>query len=467
VSRIAIIGAGLSGRLLALNLLRFVSSDAAVSVHMLDRGDERAMGPAYSYEADYLLLNVPAGRMGAFSEDPAHFLTWNRDRGANAGPWDFLSRRLYRDYILAVMREALQARAGGTTFEYVRGEVTDIETEGGCATIHVKDKGRIVADKAVLALGNFPPRHPPIVNQSALESERYIGNPWDPGVLDCLSPRDTVFLIGTGQTTVDLAVALHRRAHEGRIIALSRRGLLPLAHRGFDPYESFFEEIKESKTILDTFRIVCKHLDRAESMGIDKRAVIDSLRPDTQTIWLGLVEDEKRRFLRHLFRYWEIIRSRIPPESEAIVDAMRADGQLEVLAGRIRDLVESQAAMEVHYVPRGRIRHEVATAALVINCVGPESDYRRIEQKLVRNLMRRRLIRPGPAYLGVDALPNGAIIGQNGAASHVLCTLGSSMKGVLWEVLAVPEIRVQAERLARLFLDDDRPRRDASSTHAH
>jgi uncharacterized NAD(P)/FAD-binding protein YdhS len=320
---------------------------------MLDRGDERAMGPAYSYEADYLLLNVPAGRMGAFSEDPAHFLTWNRDRGANAGPWDFLSRRLYRDYILAVMRAALQARAGGTTFEYVRGEVTDIETEGGCATIHVKDKGRIVADKAVLALGNFPPRHPPIVNQSALESERYIGNPWDPGVLDCLSPRDTVFLIGTGQTTVDLAVALHRRAYEGRIIALSRRGLLPLAHRGFDPYESFFEEIKESKTILDTFRIVCKHVDRAESMGIDKRAVIDSLRPDTQTIWLGLVEDEKRRFLRHLFRYWEIIRSRIPPESEAIVDAMRADGQLEVLAGRIRDLVESQAAMEVHYVPRG------------------------------------------------------------------------------------------------------------------
>jgi hypothetical protein len=50
------------------------------------------------------------------------------------------------------------------------------------------------------------------------------------------------------------------------------RGLLPLAHSGFDPYESFFEEIKESKTILDTFRIVCKHLDRAESMGIDKRA---------------------------------------------------------------------------------------------------------------------------------------------------------------------------------------------------
>ena len=90
-------------------------------------------------------------------------------------------------------------------------------------------------------------------------------------------------------------------------------------------------------------------------MGIDKRAVIDSLRPDTQTIWLGLAQNEKRRFLRHVFRYWEIIRSRIPPESAAIIDGMRASGQLEVLAGRILELAESEAAMNVDYVPQGRL----------------------------------------------------------------------------------------------------------------
>jgi uncharacterized NAD(P)/FAD-binding protein YdhS len=66
--------------------------------------------------------------------------------------------------------------------------------------------------------------------------------------------------------------------------------------------------------------------------------------------------------------------------------------------------------------------------------------------------MRRGLIRPGPAQLGIDALPNGAIIGQDGTASGVLHTLGSTMRGVLWEVLAVPEIRMQAERLARALL---------------
>jgi uncharacterized NAD(P)/FAD-binding protein YdhS len=264
-----------------------------------------------------------------------------------------------------------------------------------------------------------------------------------------------VFLVGTGQTTVDLAVALNKRAHKGRIIAISRHGLLPYTHRGFEHYASFFGEIKDLRRILDVFRAVRKHLERAELMGTDWRAVIDSLRPDTQTLWLGLATGEKRRFLRHIFRYWEICRSRIPPESGAIIHTMRASGQLEIVAGRIRNLAETEAALEVHYTSRGAARNKVERAAAVINCIGPESDYDRIDETLVKNLMRRGLIRPGPANLGIDALPDGAIIGRDGASSSVLYTLGSPMKGVLWEVLAVPDIRVQAERLAHLLLKVD------------
>jgi uncharacterized NAD(P)/FAD-binding protein YdhS len=187
-------------------------------------------------------------------------------------------------------------------------------------------------------------------------------------------------------------------------------------------------------------------------MGIDERAVIDSLRPDTQTLWLGIPTAEKRRFLRHLFRYWEIIRSRIPPESEAVIATMRDSGQFNVIAGRIRDFVETEAALEVHYIPRGRTTDEVEKAVLVINCIGPESNYSKVDHPLVRNLMERGVIRPGPANLGIDALPNGAIIGRDGAPSDVLYTLGSTMRGVLWEVIAVPDIRVQAERLAHLLI---------------
>ena len=131
---------------------------------------------------------------------------------------------------------------------------------------------------------------------------------------------------------------------------------------------------------------------------------------------------------------------------------MRDSGQFTVIAGRIRDFVERDAALEVHYIPRRRTTDEVDRAVLVINCIGPESNYGEVDHPLVRNLMKRGLIRPGPANLGIDAQPNGAIIGRDGASSDVLYTLGSTMRGVLWEVIAVPDIRVQAERLAHQLI---------------
>jgi uncharacterized NAD(P)/FAD-binding protein YdhS len=242
---IAIIGAGVSGRLLALNLLRFAPSKAAVNIQMFDRGDEHYMGPAYSDDAHYLLLNVPAGRMGAVSEDPEHFLKWAQGRGVRAGQWDFLPRRLYSDYVLDLMHEVRRQRTDGPLFAHVRGEVTDIELARGGVRIHMEEAARsFIVDKAVLALGNFPPCPPPALNPSALRSGRYVWNPWNTRVLDSLAQRDIVVLIGTGQTMVDLTVALYQRGHKGRIVAISRRGLLPLAHQSFESYPSFFEEIK-------------------------------------------------------------------------------------------------------------------------------------------------------------------------------------------------------------------------------
>src|SRR3990172_882812 len=134
---------------------------------MIDRGDARYMGPAYSDEAEYMLLNVPAGRMGAFPEDPEHFLKWVRLRGVRADQWDFLPRSLYREYVLDLLREAQQARTSGPSFEHVCAEVTDIQTEQGSARLLAASEVSFVADKVVLALGNFPPRHPNIENKTA------------------------------------------------------------------------------------------------------------------------------------------------------------------------------------------------------------------------------------------------------------------------------------------------------------
>src|ERR1700751_3838603 len=55
----------------------------------------------------------------------------------------------------------------------------------------------------------------------------------------------------------------------------------------------------------------------------------------------------------------------------------------------------------------------------VLVCIGSEFNYSKVDYPLVRNLMKRGLIRPGPANFGVDALSNGAIIGCDGASSVI------------------------------------------------
>ena len=448
MTRVGVVGAGLSGRLLVLNLYRHARSD--IEVIVVDRCDESAMGAAYSSDDDHLLLNVSAGQLSAFDDDRDDFVAWARQQAARADAHSFLPRRLYRQYVFERLRQARDARPEALRLEQRRAEATDVTVTSHGVVIRA-GADQLSVDRVVLALGNFPPRQPPLHDAGVLESARYVGDPWRPGALEAVAPNDSVVLIGTGQTATDLIVTLGERGHRGSIVAVSRHGLLPLAHVPLRAYPSFTAELAGAERLIDLFRVVRRHLRRATASGFDGRAVIDSLRPATQSIWLGLPDHDKRLFLRHLFRHWEIVRSRIPPRNAAVIAAMRASGRLAIVAARVVGLDDNGAHMTVDY--RG---HDGAVrrwrADVVVDCMGPEVDYERIDQPLVRNLLARGLVRPGPAGLGLDALPDGTIIGRDGRPSLVLSTLGPPLRGVLWETIAVPEIRVQARELARRLL---------------
>ncbi|MGT2513505.1 hypothetical protein ACVOMT_03925 [Sphingomonas panni] len=62
-----------------------------------------------------------------------------------------------------------------------------------------------------------------------------MGNPWAAGATTGLAHGDTVLLIGTGLTMVDVALTLEAQGFAGRIVALSRRGLLPHRHAPATP----------------------------------------------------------------------------------------------------------------------------------------------------------------------------------------------------------------------------------------
>jgi uncharacterized NAD(P)/FAD-binding protein YdhS len=447
---ITIIGAGLSGTLLAMKLLGRKPADP-VHIRMIDRNGEGDLGPAYSTNEDHL-LNVPAEIMGVYSDRPEHFLEWVNDRGMKAGSGDYLPRRLYREYIHTMFREAYANKSENISYERIKGEATDLETDDVRPVLHMEDGREFSTDKVVLAPGNSLPSDPPVKNSSFAEDKRYIRNPWKRNVFNELSPDESIFFIGTGQTTIDLATALYRKEHKGQMTGISRRGLFPLMQKKTDPYPSFYDELEGLKDIPTVLSIVRKHVRNAEEKGMDPRSVIDSLRPHTKSVWMNLHPEEKRRFLRHVFRYWERIRSRIPPASEETMKKLRESGQFKTLTGRITDIIPSVSGMQVNYRERGTGEEKTAAADRVLNCIGPCQDYDRIDNTFIRNIVRRGIIHADPAHLGINALPDGHILQKDGTPSDTIFTIGLPLKGIVWESLAAPEIRAEAELLQTILI---------------
>jgi uncharacterized NAD(P)/FAD-binding protein YdhS len=450
MKEITIVGAGLSGTLLAINLL-MQNCREEVHIRLVDRHSSDSLGPAYSTNEDYL-LNVPAEIMGAFSDRPDHFLNWALDRNIPAEKGAYLPRRLYREYVHDVFQKAFLSKKDNISFEHLQGEAADLRIIDGRPVLYLDDGTQIRSDKVVLALGNSLPRNPDLKSRTFIDEKRYIRNPWDQGVPGGLSPDDTVFFIGTGQTTVDIAVGLFKKKHRGKMISISRKGFFPLMQKKVEPYPSFYDELKDLKDISSVLHIVRKHIRIAEEKGLDPRSVIDSLRPHTKNIWMNLLPEEKRRFLRHVFRYWEIIRSRIPPASMEILNKLRSSGQLEVLTGRITDIIPSEHKMEINYRERGSKEVKSVAADVVINCIGPCQDYEQIDHPFIRSLINSRLIHCDPAHLGINALPEGPVIKEDGTPSDKIFTIGLPLKGIVWESLAAPEIRTEAEVLAKILV---------------
>jgi len=445
---ITIVGGGFSGCMLATQLLRLARG--SVSVVLIDRGARPGRGVAFGTSFEGHLLNVRARDMSAYPDLPDHFVKWaQRNYRSSAKPCDFLPRRTYGDYIEAQLREAAQSHPGKIRFvqqEAVSLRRTAIGT-GQPIDLGLASGETVVADKAVLALGNFPPGDLPLPGKPS-DSRRYVADPWSANASIDVGQDNSLLLIGSGLTSVDKVIELRARGFEGIIHVLSRRGLLPQSHKWIAPSPSFWNA-DCPRTVRELLRLIRSEVKAAEAEGGDWRSVIDSLRPVTEEIWRSLPPAEKRRFLRHLRTYWDVHRHRIAGRvADQLAQQMRR-GKIQVHAGRITEYAEERNAVAVTFRDRKSGLPVTLRVNRVINCTGPECDFRRVGSKLLTDLISKKLARPDELSLGLDVSDEGAVVDANGIPSDFLFALGPLCKGSLWETIAVPEIRVQAAELAK------------------
>lgn len=432
--RVAIVGGGFSGTMAAVQLARLGRTE----VVLVEQRRQVAAGAAYSTDSPFHLLNVRARNMSAFPEAPDHFLAWAR-RERLGGPEDFVARRDYRRYLEGLLG---QAEATGKV-RRIRGRAVALDEDADGLVLTIEPGQRLGFDKAVVAGGNQPSRLPATLDE--LPAERRIDDPWGEAGAAALArlaieTEGDVLLLGSGLTMVDVAMTLGKGGLAGKMVALSRRGLVPRAHEpiGAEPLAT-----SPPARLADLIRQV-----RRESGEAGWRPAVDGLRPHAIRLWRGFGEAERRRFLRHARPWWDVHRHRIAPAAAAAIEALRRDGRLEVVAGRIARARADGGTLELAIARRGGGTMEARVAAAV-NCTGPEGRIDRVEDPLTCWLLASGLARADALGIGLDVDHESRLIDAGGNVSHSLFALGPPTRGTFWEIVAVPDIREQALRIAR------------------
>lgn len=411
VKNVVVIGGGAAGSLVAANLVR-LGFEGKISL-ICGENATPGRGIAYSTTDHQHLLNVRASNMSAWPDHPTDFVEWVG--GGEDVPHSFQPRMVYGDYLEGILANAVESGVN-----LIQTSATDIRQTGQGWDVFA-DGSWLAATHIVLALGNPLPVVPR--EFSALKTHpRVVSNPWEAGVLESILPTDNVLILGTGLTMVDTVLTLTSQKRSGALTAVSRKGLLPHAHKLGQPAS------ESPKTYQDL-------ISMAREAGEDWRRVVDAVRPKTIALWQSLSWEERARIARRLLGFWDIHRHRMPEQVAARIAELQDEGTLQIGQARFDSIQASGERISVS------VNGESKEFDWVINCTGPSARWPR--SSIVNKLVEAGHASYDPLGWGLMVDNDGKVVGADG-----LYALGTLTKGCRLECTAIPEIRQHAYGIA-------------------
>jgi uncharacterized NAD(P)/FAD-binding protein YdhS len=458
--QVAIVGGGFSGAMVAVQLVcKAARSGMPMHLVMLDRQTSIAEGAAYRTPDARHLLNVPASGMSAWPDRADDFLEWARQRDPSVAPYSFVPRRTYGEYLRTTFLDAIAKAGPQVSVEIRRVEADAVEQRGKSGwRVHCADSHPIEADALVLATGHRPLADP-LSGRWSGSRARYIEDPWSSLMLTAIERDESVCLLGTGLTAIDVLQSLGGSTRSAPVLALSRRGLLPAAHTVVplpriepgDWLEALLRADSEITTRALT-RNISRAMREADLAGQNGQQVIDGLRPHISHIWRALPPRERSRFLRHARAFWEVARHRMAPAVAQEVKAATDAGVFSVSAARILSARGDVDGATLTVRRRGRSVHESHRFDWIINCTGPGMGRESGFPPSVAGLIDAKCLEIDPDRLGVRSTANGQAI-VDARVIEDLLLVGSLRKADNWESTAVPELRVQAALAAETIIE--------------
>ncbi|AZD98467.1 FAD/NAD(P)-binding protein [Pseudomonas chlororaphis] len=453
---VLIVGGGLSGALLAAQLLRLPGRR---QVRVIEPRSELGRGEAYSAVELGHTLNGNAARMSVDPDNADDLTQWLSDYLA-AGGWPeseqqpvpvselFAPRGIFGLYVQQRLAEAQAIGAlQGSTVTHVRAEAVDLQADAEGAWLTLNDGQRLRGAFAVLATGMFPAARTPQTESSGLNAAAL--DPWDVSAMSRLDPQATVLIIGSGLTMVDAVVSLEQAGHRGPIEVFSRHGLLPHVRRQPPAWVDFLAEdpsIRTPRQLLHELRRQCR---QALADGVDWQAPLDTVRAHIGRLWSQATDGQRRQFVRHVRPWWESHHHRSPPLSAELVARLHGEGRLRIHAASFKGLEPSaNGRLAIGIRRRGETQTSWVVGDALINSSGIEYDWRRVARPLPQQLLARGLIQPGPLALGIRADTGGAVVDAEGQVASRLFAMGPPLRGMWWESTAVTDVASQAKALA-------------------
>jgi uncharacterized NAD(P)/FAD-binding protein YdhS len=438
--RIVIVGGGAAGAFTATQLVR--GGGAGLELVLVEPRAELGLGVAYSTRDPWHRLNVPAIAMSAHPDDPQHLSRW-------AGlPGEAFARRVdYGRYLQAVLADAVAGSPA--TVRHVRATAERIRRfDGGRLAVDL-DGGEVEdADAVVLSTGLETPVRLGYLAPIAGDP-RLVEDPWPPGALDGIGDGQTVAILGSSLTAIDVAGSILTTRPAARVVALSRNGELPRPHE--DPWRP---RLPEPAFSLDEFFAwdspLARAAERFRSFGEDWPRAIDSIRPISQALWMRMDDRLRREFLDHYRHDWEIHRHRVAGEIARDLERWIEAGRLSVHGAAIERIDAAGRQLRIEGTD-GRGEPAAWQADHLVVAIGPNPDA--TANPLLGAVIAEGLARPGSMGIAIDVDPTtGLVIAADGRSELPLYAMGALRKGALWETLAVPEIRDQAVQLAARLL---------------
>lgn len=458
MQQVAILGGGLAGVLVAMQLIH--QAESPLSLQIFDQFGQFGRGLAYQPRQVAHLLNVAAGKMSLDPALPADFLHWLQQQAQFAADEPavlaqaYLPRAVFGDYVAQRWQEALALAAQkGLQVGLRKARITALDLADQTAP-RLQSEGQWYSyQQLVLACGNELPRHPAGF-ATLVDHPAYVHNPWSDAWLHKLKQDSQVLILGNGLTMVDTLLSLRAAGLKTPVLSVSPHGygMLPHRHPGLQ-LTQFSQALPQQASLRQLLRLFNRARHQVRRLGVSAEPLIDALRPHTQRYWQQFSHAEKTLFMRRLRHLWGVARHRVPLHVHDQLQQQRLQGLLAVHAGRVLSVCAKGEGLILEI--NSRIHRDVPAqtctyqADLVLNCTGPEQDYRQLSGHVLQQAMAAGTLAAGPLGLGLAAdVASLRVKNAGGVVQPAVYAIGSLLRGELWESTALHEIRQQAQQIA-------------------